>query len=282
MNNNIYYINGIGISRNEFKNITQNLFHFTYTKYLKKFGNKNITDGIGWSCAIRSFQMMIAKFLKIFKKDIEILDLIYKEDGILSFPSFVNELNKQNYDSGVFLGAFFISKIYSNIIKKHCFFDFFITDTNIIDENKLNPNKMTLLLFSIRLGFKKIDKKYIDSIKILFLCSNFIGIIGGENSSSYFYYSVDNYNNIYYLDPHKISYYNPNLKNIKKILAKNNSFIKLNKINPSNTFCFYYKNLKEFIQLKKYLEIHSLFKIRKIKKKINNNLIINDNGWNII
>ena len=89
-------------------------------------------------------------------------------------------------------------------------------------------------------------------------------MIGGYKSSSYYFYAKDINYNMYYLDPHQISQYSSDLRNINKHLAKTYFKTHIDLINPSITFCFSYKNYDEFMELKKFLEKKTIFNILNI------------------
>ena len=128
-------------------------------------GEQKLTNDIGWSCTIKSFQMLLALILSKFHQSNEIITMIYKDNGILSIHNFIKYLNKKQLKEGVYLGSFLISNIYSEIIQeyenqKSLNFSISITQDNIIDINKLNLHQNNILLFSARLGLEKLNKDY--------------------------------------------------------------------------------------------------------------------------
>ena len=96
------------------------LYRFNYLNhFLTSLGNQQLTNDIGWSCTIKSFQMLLALILCKFHQSYEIIKLIYHDKGILSIHNFVKYLNKKNLKEGVYLGSFLISNIYSQIIREY-------------------------------------------------------------------------------------------------------------------------------------------------------------------
>ena len=137
---------------------------------------------------------------------------------------------------------------------------------------------------------RKSTNKYRELIYNCFHSEYFLGFIGGVGKSSYYFYGYDTNNNyLLYLDPHFITDYNPNIKYNQKLLAKNYQIVFIDNINPSITFCFYYRNYDSFLKLKKFLETKTIFNIlNKIDEtqylnKINNKKKVEDNEeWEII
>jgi len=262
-----YFLFGKKCKIDEFNYFSKKLFQFNYTtNYPNKFGVKKINNDVGWGCTIRSFQMMLGHSLgNIFSQN-EILSLIYKHDGSLSLPKFIEELNKMKYNEGKYLGGYLISKMYINLFKKNNLdMDILVTENNLINIDNLNFNKFTILIFSTRLGITNLNKCYEKLILNCFNSKRFMGIISGVEASSFYFYAKDSKSNIIYLDPHQIKKYNNNLKNINQYLAKKYFKIKINKLNPSVTFCFSYKNYQEFMELKKFLEKYTIFNILNIQ-----------------
>jgi len=277
-----FYISGGLYDKNKINNITNTLYHFTYVKYDIPFGKNNILTDALWGCMIRSYQNMLSMCLKYIYNGDELLNFIYKENGILSIQKFVKNLMNSSYE-GKYMGSYFVSSIYKKIVNnENLKFKLYLSNNNIISLEKININKCGIICFSAKLGRFYVENKYINSIKECFKIRNFIGLLGGINKKAYFIYSLDNYDNLIYLDPHCINYYDKNfIKNKNKLLAKDYNSIKINKINPSIMFCFFFRNKFELHELKKTLENHYLFKIVDKEKKIN---LTNkeDNGWSII
>lgn len=75
----------------------QNHVQFNYTNNFKKplaykqLSNgsiKTICDDIGWSCSIKSIQMLLSHYFIKWGKTNDIIDHIYKEEGCLSIYKF--------------------------------------------------------------------------------------------------------------------------------------------------------------------------------------------------
>ena len=271
--------------------INKNFYKFTYiNNYNKLLGKTKLNNDIGWSCTIKSIQMMFAKILNIFNKNdkTKIVNDIYKENGLLSIQNFIEKLNNRNIDEGQYLGSYLISNIYSQIINKNQNkFDFEINVTidNLIDINKLNFYKKNILLFSTKLGLDYLNKEYKPLIKNCFLSQYFLGFIGGVGKSCYYFFGLEtNTENLLYLDPHIVNNYNKNIKDNSELLTKDYSLVHIDHLNPSITFCFYYNNYDSFMKLKKFLESNTIFNIlnKNDYNKFYNTIKKTDNSWEII
>ncbi len=270
------------------------LFRFNYlNNFTTLLGEKQLTNDIGWSCTIKSFQMLLALILAKFNQSKNIIYFLYHETGDLSIHNFITCLNNKKYKEGVYLGSFLISNIYSQIIQKHqtkLKFNISITQDNIIDINKLNLHSKNVLLFSARLGLHKLNKQYYQLIYNCFQSKYFLGFIGGIGQSCYYFYAYDiKTNYLLYLDPHVVTNYNDTITK-DELIAKNHSIAYIKNLNPSITFCFYYTDYKSFMELKKFLESKTIFNVlhkinyskqknsTKNKKQIKNT----EDNWEII
>ena len=285
----------------EIQNYKQlNLFRFNYLNHFTTLlGEKKLTNDIGWSCTIKSFQMLLALILSKFYQSNEIIKMIYKDSGILSIHNFVNYLNKKKMKEGVYLGSFLISNIYSEIIQeyenqKSLNFNISFTHDNIIDINQLNLHQNNVLLFSVRLGLEKLNKKYYSLICNCFQSKFCLGFIGGIGESCYYFYAYDTKTDyLLYLDPHVVTNYNKDMK-LKFLSAKTHSIAYIKDLNPSITFCFYYQDYETFMELKKFLEKYTIFNIlhkntnklknekKHIKKTDVNDSNDDDDGWHFL
>ena len=74
------------------------------TSYLRNYKNGPKKDDIGWSCSIKSVQMLLAYYFKKWNIEQCILSLIYKENGPLSIHSFIRKCiqNKCSEQAGLF------------------------------------------------------------------------------------------------------------------------------------------------------------------------------------
>ena len=83
------------------------LYRFNYLNHFSTLlGEQKLTNDIGWSCTIKSFQMLLALILSKFYQSNEIITMIYKDNGILSIHNFIKYLNKKHMKEGVYLGSF--------------------------------------------------------------------------------------------------------------------------------------------------------------------------------
>ncbi len=250
------------------------LYKFNYYKNLNNLGKKKLCDDIGWSCTIKSVQMMIAFFISLnFKSSKEyIIDLLYNENGLLSIYNFITTLNNHNYDEGKHLGSYLISKIFQTIINQsnNIPFMLYVTDDNILDITTIDFSQNNIYLYSTRLGLDLLNKTYYSLIENCFSINYFLGFIGGVGTSSYYFFGYEPKTQyLLYLDPHIVTKYNPGIT-LKKICAKNYSIIHISKLNPSITFCFYSTDSNNFIKMKKILEKKTCFNIlNKVDYNIN-------------
>ena len=270
-----------------------NLFRFNYlNNFITLLGKKQITNDIGWSCTIKSFQMLVAIILAKFNQKKNIINLLYLETGKLSIHNFITYLNKKKYKEGVYLGSFLISSIYSTIIQQNqklLKFNIHLTQDNIIDINQLNLHSKNVLLFSTRLGLHKLNKQYYQLIYNCFQSKHFLGFIGGISQSCYYFYAYDiKTNYLLYLDPHVVTNYDSKIT-CNHLIAKNHSIAYIKNLNPSITFCFYYQNYQSFMELKKFLESKTIFNIlhkidysKKIIDSKNKKNTKDNNNWEII
>jgi len=237
-----------------------------YNNYDKCIGDSQIKDDIGWSCSIKSVQMLLSYFFSKFQKKNEIIENIYNIDGKLSIYTFIEKCKSLKYKEkeGYYFGVYQVLTIYNLLCKEHNLLlntDIVMTIDNIIDIDKLNFEKSTILFFSTRLGISKLDPFYKDMILKFFCCPYFEGFLGGVGKSCYYFMAKHTcIDNLLYLDPHFISEYKKDI-NLEKITAKNYLSTHIDNLNPSLTFCFHYKNYDEFIELKKFLEKFSIFNI---------------------
>lgn len=281
-NNNFNYNNVLSFIKNKF-------YQFNYiNNFLTPLGKKKLNNDIGWSCTIKSFQMLLAKIItKIYSNNNnnEIVNLIYKEKGLLSIHNFVNLLNKKNLEEGVYLGSYLISCLYQEIINNRLDFKLFVTQDNIIDINKINFKSNNVLLFSTKLGLDNFNKEYKSLIYNSFKCKQFLGFIGGVGKSCYYFFGLEELSeNLLYLDPHTVSEYNKDIKYDTELLTNNYSVVHMDHLNPSITFCFYCKDYNSFINLKKFLEMKTIFNILNKDDfyKFYNKKSKTDNEWELI
>ena len=101
----------------------------------------------------------------------------------------------------------------------------------------------------MRLGINTIDNMFIEQMINIIKLNNFIGLVGGKNSSSYYFFGIDNYdNNLLYLDPHIIQEYNVEQTAKEIYHTQNFNKLSIDKLNPSLAFGFYCKDLNDFIE----------------------------------
>jgi len=226
-----------------------------------------IKDDIGWSCSIKSVQMLLAYYFKKWGIETYILNLLYKESGSLSVHSFIRKCIqcKCKEQTGDYFGVYTVLGIYRTLLHEHNIFTrqdtVHMTTDNIIDIDALNWNEQTILIYSTRLGIHKLDPFYKEMILNLFKCPHFDGILGGVGKSCYYFIARHiHLENLIYLDPHFISDYNEDTA-LEDLRGTNYISTHIDNLNPSLTFCFSYQTHKEFMELKMFLEKNTIFNI---------------------
>ena len=240
------------------------------TSYLIRYKNRPKKDDIGWSCSIKSVQMLLAFYFKKFEMETQIISDIYKENGPLSIHSFIRRCiqDKCNEQAGDYFGVFTVLQIFKKIIFEKRIFtgessynNVHITTDNIIDIDKIQRDKPTILIYSTRLGLDKLDPHYKEMILNMFKCVHFDGILGGVGKSCYYFIARHTHlENLLYLDPHFITDYNDNAK-LQDLKDTNYISTNIENLNPSLTFCFSYRTEDEFMELKKFLEKNTILNI---------------------
>ena len=254
------------------------------TSYLVRYNNCPKKDDIGWSCSIKSTQMLLAYYFKKWRIEDNIIRDIYKENGVLSIHSFIRKCieDKCNEQAGDYFGIFTVIQVFKKLIYSSNVFDLsyphiHITTDNIIDIDAIERTKPTILIYSTRLGLDKLDPHYKEMILNLFKCIHFDGMLGGVGKSCYYFIARHtHFENLLYLDPHFITDYKDDIK-LTDLKDTNYISTNIDNLNPSLTFCFSYRTEDEFLELKKFLEKNTIFNIlhknyRKIKSgsKISN------------
>jgi hypothetical protein len=261
------------------------------TSYLAQYKSGPEKDDIGWSCSIKSVQMLLAFYFKKWNIEDNILSIIYKEQGVLSIHSFIRKCiqNKCDEQAGDYFGVFKVIQIFKELLYEHDIFNLeyeymHITTDNIIDIDSIKRNQPTILIYTTRLGINCLDPFYKEMILNLFKCVHLDGILGGVGKSCYYFVARHTYlESLIYLDPHFITDYNDNIKLCK---LKDTNYISTNidNLNPSLTFCFSYKTENEFMELKTFLEKNTIFNILH-KKYVKMNTITHvsskDNDWEV-
>lgn len=255
------------------------------TSYLTTYNNCPQKDDIGWSCSIKSVQMLLAFYFKKWEIEKYIISDIYKEKGVLSIHSFIRKCIqvKCNEQAGDYFGVFTVLQIFKTLIFENHIFNssydnIHITTDNIIDIDKIQRNQPTILIFSTRLGLDKLDPHYKEMILNMFKCKQFDGILGGVGKSCYYFIARHTHlENLLYLDPHFITDYDDSTTLYD---LKDTNYISTNieNLNPSLTFCFSYRTEDEFMELKKFLEkntilniLHKTYsKLPRLAKRTNN------------
>lgn len=121
--------------------------------------------------------------------------------------------------------------------------------------------KMGAVFISVRLGITDIPEEYFPSIKKLFECKQFLGIIGGKvNSASYFFGLCED--DLLYLDPHfnQESINNLDEKNLMTYINKVVYKLPFESFQPAFTIGFLFRNLVEFRNFYVFIKLFILDK----------------------
>jgi len=292
------------LSKNRYDEyMRDNYIQFNYTnnfnkpltcKQLTSGAILSVCDDIGWSCSIKSVQMLLSHYFIKWGKTDDIMNDIYRENGCLSIHRFLKKCKKQNCSEkvGDYFGVYTALQIYKLLLNENNIFqkpyivsyDFIhITTDNIIDIDEINRDEKTILIFSTRLGMNKLENYYKEMIIRLFLCPQFDGILGGVGKSCYYFMGRHTHlDNLTYLDPHFITDYDEH-KLLGEIRGFNYLSTHIDNLNPSLTFCFSYDNNDEFMELKKFLELNTVFNIlhKKSMKSTENSSIVSQSTINL-
>lgn len=250
----------------EIKCFFKNLKLFTYTKQF--YYKKKIVDDIGWSCTIKTGQMLIINFLirnllikKINFSEEKIINFFIGENifGIVNFlktgfENFGKKFQKQWNQIEFFETASKILKKNKKIIFEKNLKNFkIINSQGIINpkkiKNSLKKNKSILLIIHLQLGHKKINNYQKPHLEKLIKNKFFSGAVAGHKNSSYYIFGFFNKKFIY-LDPHRIRE-NNKLKDFK---VKNFNEINFCDLHPSVSVSFFLNNSENFEEFLKFLE----------------------------
>ena len=84
-----------------------------------------IIDDIGWSCSIKSVQMLLGHYYNIWNNRNKIIDEIYKQDGPLSIHSFIKLCEESNCKEtiGDFFGIYTVIHMYKILLQRNNIFN---------------------------------------------------------------------------------------------------------------------------------------------------------------
>lgn len=114
---------------------------------------------------------------------------------------------------------------------------------------------MGFFLVSIRLGLSEISSDYFNSIKDLFKCSQCVGIIGGKNSSAYYFIGHDD-EHLFYLDPHLSQNTVKELSDWESFIKKKIYKTKLESLQTAFSVGFLVRDFKDYKQLIEWVNKH--------------------------
>jgi hypothetical protein len=163
--------------------------------------------------------------------------------------------------------------IYNQDLIKTCFELVDIKESNTLKSDEtINPQielngalykfqNPCIVFVSFRLGLDKINKDYHEYITKIFDIPNNLGIIGGNFNSAHYFIGVAN-ENLLYIDPHLNQKAWNDMKgfeqSIETYLNKKIYKLQIKNMSPAFTVGFYFRNLKEYLDLTNYLNnIHN-------------------------
>lgn len=277
------------------KDLYYNLLYFTYKINFDLIKNTNLDSDLGWGCTIRSTQMMLSNIL-LYKKfnnnilkneDYYYILYLFKDnyESLFSIYNFVKYYSLFNKKAGDWIGPFTACTILENFyIDLYNKFDI-IYIHNLCEKNNIykysEENKSYLISISIKLGISEIDEKYYDDIIFFIKNKNFKGIIGGHDSSSYYFVGITDDLKLLYLDPHTPSLHNNNICDDNDFHTNNVMYLEIDKLSPSMSFCFYFKNFKSLEEFYISIDKNNILNIIE-KNNIDKITIQEDDDWEVI
>ena len=250
----------------EIKLFFEKLKIFTYTK---KFCYKNkIVDDIGWSCCLKTGQMLLINFII---KNLLIKNKNFSEEKIINFfinknifgicnflefgfKNFGKDFEKQWNQIEFFQTASKILKKKKKIFLKNLLLNFKKKNSKRKKKKKkiektLKKGKGVLLIINFQLGQKKINLEKKNFLEKLIKNKFFCGAVAGEKNLSYYIFGFFK-NKFIYLDPHEILD-NNKLNDFK---VKNFNEISFCDLHPNISVSFFFKDFKFFEEFKFFFE----------------------------
>jgi hypothetical protein len=295
-----YWIYGKRFNHDQIIKKTNNSFRFCYiNKYPQKIGTKKkLTNDIGWSCTIRSVQMILANTIKDITvgsaedrelNDKHIVYQFYDINGQYSIHNIFKHLNPRGYEEGKYLGihevAYMVDEI-SNETNDQMKYDIHFVSNGVIPYTKykteIKPDKPSIILMSHRFcEGDHITDEYQEFIAKLFKFSQFSGFVGGSANKSFFFYgahetiddndddtddrTMNNGNNVsysyLYLDPHWIMNFDKDYNQHMDQFSMNTdelNELESKDLDPNVTLGFYYHSENEYKKLIEFLETNKL------------------------
>lgn len=282
-----------------------------YRSNFDRVGEKGLTTDNGWGCMIRAGQMMtfvaLARVIKLEKKNYhEFLGTFFREKsdgkplGHFAIQHFVLEAEEEfKVEPGSWFKPTTFVLTLKKILKDLPDFDnlrmYNILDNTIvwrklekkafnsssqletkeevIEKLRTQPwNNSVILTLSSLFGLSRPDELY-SSIVISFTkMKSFVGMLGGQANSAYYFIGANSKNNFYYLDPHYCSYargdYDDEEAVKKDYFLYKVKEVALSKMSTTMTFCFLLSS-NEHLQ-----EFHDVYK--KLSEELGDDFFICD------
>ena len=150
-----------------------------------------------------------------------------------------------------------------------------------LEGKKYRFKKQGLIFVSQRLGLEVIASDYYECFKELFNCKYNIGIIGGIKRKAYYFIGLNTKGELIYLDPHTTKSTITSLdeeKLFNNYLVKEINYLNIKKMSAAFTIGFLFRNMKEFKELKNWLDCYfnsnkkfHCFSFMNDRKKLENN-----------
>lgn len=146
--------------------------------------------------------------------------------------------------------------------------DIYISSDAVVYRDKLfrAPRRSQIILVPLRLGVHTFNRAYVPALQMLFSIPQFLGIIGGRPSASYFFIGHHD-ESLFYLDPHTNQQYTqfnpPNPNDLTRAAPSEllSSFVppevgrmSISQIDPSLTLGFYCHDQADFANLEESIK----------------------------
>jgi hypothetical protein len=171
-----------------------------------------------------------------------------------------NNDNNNNNNNNININNININN--NNIIESKTKNSNYIYDPNSKDiiefeGKKYKFKKQGLIFVSQKLGLETISPEYYETFKELFNCKYNLGIIGGIKRKAFYFIGLNSKGELIYLDPHTTKSIITSLEEEKlfsNYLVKEINHLNIKKISCAFTIGFLFRNMKEFKELKIWMD----------------------------
>ena len=145
----------------------------------------------------------------------------------------------------------------SNPKKSNYIYDPNSKDTIEFNGKKYKFKKQGLIFVSQKLGLENISAEYYETFKELFNCKYNLGIIGGIKRKAFYFIGLNSKGELIYLDPHTTKSIITSLEEeilFSNYLVKEINYLSIKKMSSAFSIGFLFRNMKEFKELKNWLD----------------------------